>query len=64
MRDIDFEASTDFYVVLQGSVDIVTRSPDGAGRVIRTVGVGEFFGESECFCAPHAPRPPWSATTP
>jgi CRP/FNR family cyclic AMP-dependent transcriptional regulator len=44
------ELNTDFYVVLQGSVDIVTRSPDGTGRVIRTVGVGEFFGEAECFC--------------
>ena len=52
------EESTDFYVVLQGAVDIVTRSPGGKGRVIRTVRVGEFFGEAECFC-----DPPRAATT-
>jgi CRP-like cAMP-binding protein len=45
------ETTTDFYVVLQGSVDLVSRDPvTGAGRVIRTVSSGEFFGEMSCFC--------------
>jgi CRP-like cAMP-binding protein len=45
------DTSTEFYVVLQGSVDMATRDPaTGEPRLIRTVRQGEFFGEMSCFC--------------
>ena len=45
------DTSTDFYVVLQGAVDMATRdSWSGEPRLVRTVTPGEFFGEMSCFC--------------
>src|SRR5438270_136700 len=45
------DTSTEFYVVLQGSVDMATRdAATGQPRLIRTVRQGEFFGEMSCFC--------------
>lgn len=45
------DTSTDFYVVLQGSVDMTVRDTwSGEIRLVRTVRVGEFFGEMSCFC--------------
>ena len=45
------DTSTDFYVVLQGSVDMAIRDPwSREPRLVRTVQAGEFFGEMSCFC--------------
>src|SRR4051812_16430697 len=45
------DTSTDFYVVLQGVVDMVVRdSTTGDPMVVRSVHAGEFFGEMSCFC--------------
>jgi CRP-like cAMP-binding protein len=44
------ETSTEMYVVLQGTVDMVVQGPwKPTTCVVRSVGPGEFFGEMACF---------------
>ena len=46
----------EFYVITKGSCEVITPSSEKAGRVIATLGAGDFFGET--VRPPACSRPP------